>query len=158
MGVVERIELNRLEDQSEWERCRSYQRMFLCLHDLGKNMDRIAAALLVIAARYRPNSERTLEASQAFYEDLADELHARPVYTVFCKVAQAIDERVEPLAPPGGGSSIVCQAIRREYPLAPDDFRKVGKLEGRPNEQNESACMTPAKLLFSKVPQLESED
>ena len=56
-----------LEDQSEWERCRSFQRMFLALHDKGKNMDLVAEALLVLGSRYRPNSMRTLTATRAFY-------------------------------------------------------------------------------------------
>lgn len=154
----DRSELNRLEDQSEWERCHSYQRMFLALHDLGKNMDRVAAALIVIANRYRPNSERTLEAAQAFYEDMADEHFARPVYMTFTMVAQAIDERVEPFAPPGGGASVVCQAIRWEFPLAPEDFRKVGKLEGRPNEQSGIACLIPARFLFNRAAMADFED
>jgi hypothetical protein len=120
--------------------------MFLALHDEGRNLDRVAKALLVIAARYRPQSERTRNATEAFYEGGADEAQARPVYMVFCMVAAAIDEPVEPAAPPGGGCRIVCQAIRREYPLAPDDFRKVGKLEGRPNEQGESALARPLRI------------
>jgi hypothetical protein len=121
--------------------------MFLALHDEAKSMERVAEALLVVATRYRPESEFTAEAIEAFYEDLAEDLHARPVYTVFVKVARAIDEGVEPLPPPCGGAGVVCQVIRREFPLAPDDFRKTGRLEGHPAEQGDSACMTPARLL-----------
>jgi predicted kinase len=120
--------------------------MFLALHDKGKDMERVAEALLMIAARYRPNSERTRQATQAFYEDLADELNARPVYTVFTLVAAAIDERVKPLAPAGGGNSVICQAIRREFPLATENFRKVGKQTGGPDQQGESSCSVPVRL------------
>ena len=143
----EKDELHRLEDQADWERCNSYQRMFLALHDKGKNMERVAEALLMIAARYRPRSERTLQATQAFYEDLADEYNSRPVYTVFTLVAAAIDERVKPRAPAGGGNSVVCQAIRREFPLATKNFRKVGKQTGGPDQQSDSFCSDPVRLL-----------
>lgn len=143
----DRSEAARLEDQGEWERCVSYQRMFLALHDEGKNMNRVAEALLVLASRYRPASERSFRAAEAFYEGGADNAQARPVYMVFCLVASAIDEPVKPAPPPGGGTCVVCQAIRREFPLAPADFRKVGKLEGRPNEQGESALTIPLRLL-----------
>jgi hypothetical protein len=121
--------------------------MFLALHDAGKSMDRVAEALLVLAARYRPASERSFRAAEAFYEGGADDAQARPTYMVFCLVAEAIDEPVEPKAPPGGGTRVICQAIRREFPLAPENFRKVGKLEGRPNEQGESALITPLRVL-----------
>jgi hypothetical protein len=122
--------------------------MFLALHDKGEDMELVAEALLVIGARYRPDSERTLTATQAFYEDLANEEGARPVYMVFTMISAAIDEDVEPTAPPGGGSVIVCQAIRHEHPVAPEGFRKVGKQTGGPDLQSDSACTTfPAKLL-----------
>jgi hypothetical protein len=140
-----------LEDQSEWERTRSYQRMFLALHDKGKDMELVAEALLVIGARYRPNSTRTLTATQAFYEDLAEDEAARPVYMVFTMIARAIDEDVEPLPPPGGGSAVVCQAIRHEYPLAPEGFRKVGKQTGGPDLPSDSAALTPMKLVFERL-------
>jgi hypothetical protein len=143
--------LGSLEDQSEWERCRSYQRMFLALHDKGEDMELVAEALLVIGARYRPKSVRTLTATQAFYEDLAEDEAARPVYMVFTMVARAIDEDVEPCAPPGGGSGVVCQAIRHEFPLAPAGFRKVGKQTGGPDLPSDSAALTPIKLIFDHL-------
>ena len=146
-----------LEDQSEWERCRSFQRMFLALHDKGKNMDLVAEALLVLGARYRPDSERTLAATQAFYEDLADNEGARPVYMVFIMIARAFDENVQPAAPPGGGMAIVCQAIRHEFPLAPERFRKVGKQTGGPDLPGDGACTFPAKLIFGALGRTEFE-
>jgi hypothetical protein len=110
-------------------------------------MERVAEALLLIAARYRPNSRRTRQATKAFYEDLADEFSARPVFTVFTMVAAAIDEPVNPPAPGGGGTAVVCQAIRREYPLATEGFRKVGKQSGGPDQPSDSACSLPVRLL-----------
>ena len=97
-------ESDRLEDQGEWERCTSYNRMFLALHDAGKSMDRVAEALLVLTTRYRPASESSYEAAEAYWKGGADNAQARPVYMVFCLIAKAIDEPVEPKAPPGGGA------------------------------------------------------
>ena len=147
-------ELYKLEDQAEWERCNSYQRMFLALHDAGhrKSMDRVATALVELMQTYRPESLYADRAYDALYNGGADEAHARSSYMVFTLVARAIDEPVLPLPPPGGGSSVVCMAIRREHPLAPGGFRKVGKLEGKPNEQGPSAQSSPFRLFFKLSP------
>jgi hypothetical protein len=112
-----------------------------------EGLESVAEALLVIGVRYRPDSGRTRQAARVVLEDLADELHSRPVYTIFTLITDAINERVDPLPPPGGGSAVVCQAIRREFPLSPEEFRKVGKLEGDPNRLGVPACTMPVKLL-----------
>jgi hypothetical protein len=143
---AEKADADRLEDQADWERCHSFQRMFLALHDEGANMDRPAKEVVDLVVKHRPASPYTEQAYDAYYNGLADEAQARPVFMVFTMAARAIDDEGTPPPPPGGGAAVVCMLIRKEVPLAPDGFRRVGKLEGRPNEQAPSARVLPSRL------------
>jgi hypothetical protein len=96
--------------------------------------------------RARPDSGYTEQAYDACYNGLAKEAQARPAFMVMTMAARAIDDPGTPPPPPGGGAAVVCMLIRKYVPLAPDGFRRVGRLEGRPNEQAQSAHAVPAKL------------
>jgi hypothetical protein len=119
--------------------------MFLALHDARKNLDSLTQHVLDLAERFRPRSENTALAREAWTEDLAEEASARPHYMVWHYATRAFDEPVAPLPPPGGGEVLVCTVIRRIFPLAPTRFKKKGKLDGSPGVPSESARCRPNK-------------
>lgn len=151
---------HRLEDQGEWERCRSSRRMFLALTDAGKGGDlhSIAQDLLRRIERSLPEADRTREA-RFFWENGLTEADPRRkgppkeladrVYLVMRCVSELLDKHRR-LAPYGGEIAI-CGVIRQFVPLAPRGFCKVAKLEGGPMVTSDSIRLNPFKTIFKQV-------
>lgn len=144
-----------VEDQGEWERCTSSRRMYLALSDAGKELSRVAATLLKLARQHRARSTRTRMAVHCWKNGLCDEKDpdkevAERAYLVMVFVSQAFDENVEPIIV-GGGEGVVCTVLRREFPLAPVGFRKVGRMTGDPkNPVDFAALFQPVKVRTQK--------
>lgn len=133
-----------VEDQGEWERCRSARRMFLALLDSGKAKDLglIAEGLLRMVRTNMRGHPIAAEAVDYWRNGLRDQdrpekEQADRAYLVMRYVGRAFDFYPQRLWP-GGGEALVCAAIRHVVPLAPAGFRKVGRLEGNPAVQGES--------------------
>lgn len=140
-----------IEDQGEWERCRSSRRMFLALHDSGRKEEikTVARALLKLAEQHVPDEEATKQAREFWEHGMLEVLLpgrkrkpkevADRSYLVIRCVAKAFD-RYRALE--DSGEIVVCSAIRRIQPLAPSGFRKVGSLNGK------SASHAPQPLIY----------
>ena len=143
----------RIEDQGEWERSRSSRRMFLVLHDTGrgKDLEAIASQLLNSLDWHFPRSNYAEEARGFWKDGLKDpdstkpnkELADRAYLVIRCSVAAFNAHSRLP-----DGELAVCTLIRRQVPLAPGGFRRVGKIEGTSSEPSESVRAQPRKLLF----------
>jgi len=121
-------------DQGEWERCASARRMYLALRETKKDPLPVAEQLLRLAEKHRPDSCETRLAQEYWERGLHEERRpekesADRVYLVIHYVAKAFDEQVFPIIA-GGGEALACTVIRRQYPLAPKAFRKVGRMSG----------------------------
>lgn len=130
-----------LEDQSEWERCNSFRRMFLALIDAGEDLEPVADELVTLAKKHRRGSPYTQRAQDGLANGLAKEEAADRIYLVLEAVVRAFDEaRKGQIHVPGGGETVVCTTVRRWFPLAPTGFRKVGSMVGNPKEPAEFAA------------------
>jgi len=108
--------------------------MYLALRETKKDALPIAEHLLRLAEKYRPESFDTKLAQEYWDRGLHEERRpekesADRAYLVIHYVAKAFDEQVFPIIA-GGGEALACTVIRRQYPLAPKAFRKVGRMSG----------------------------
>lgn len=121
--------------------------MFLALVERGKDdqLAQLAEGLLRMARRQLGAVSKVVSAEQYWAEGLRDEKNkeqADRVYLVMRFVADAIDtmpnRRWE-----GGGEALVCAAVRKIIPLAPQGFSQVGKREGNSSQPSLSARIVP---------------
>ncbi len=143
--------MSQIEDQGEWERCRSSRRMFLSLTDADQTraLDTIARRLIGLARKFRPGDPATDHAAECMEHGLLDASNEKEVadriYVVMRAVSEAFD-RMPRQRWSGGGETVVVEVIRAEVPLAPPGFRKAGRCTGSGVEASPSVHCEPHKL------------
>ena len=144
--------MGQIDDQGEWERCRSSRRMFLALVDSGKadHLGEVARGLLRMAHKRMPGNGNVLDAQEYWDNGLRDDKDkelADRTYLVIRFVTDALD-RLPNKAWDGGGDVLVCTVVRKLIPLAPPGFSKVGKMQGKPSAPSDSSRVEPYRSVF----------